>query len=116
VGKGQRQKSVQKKGSGASGLIKWVIILAVVGAAGYGISQMSSVAFDEDDIKVVNFQSLNSSQKQKALETANSARCTCGCGLGLAQCVSTDPNCPIRESNIERIKGMVRDAMSPSTD
>ena len=94
--------------------MKWVVIAAVLAAAVYGLSQMSSVAFDEDDIRVVNFQGLSSRQKQVALEAANNARCTCGCGLGLAQCVSTDPNCPIRESNIDRIKGMVREAMTAS--
>ena len=113
MGKGQRQNRGQRKRSG-SGWLTWVIVAAVVGAAGYGISQMSNVAFDEDDIKVVNFQGLTASQKQTALEDANAARCSCGCGLGLAQCVSTDPSCPIREPNIERIKGMVRSAMSSS--
>jgi hypothetical protein len=116
VGKSQRQKGAQKKKSRGSGILTWVAIAAVVGGIGYGISQMSSVAFDEDDIRVVNFQGLTAKQKQQALEAANAARCSCGCGLGLAQCVSTDPNCPIRETNIERIKGMVRDAMSPASD
>jgi hypothetical protein len=115
VGKAQRQKGSQKrKGSSASGALKWIVVVAALAAAGYGLSQMSSVAFDEDDIRVVNFQGLSSKQKQQALEAANNARCTCGCGLGLAQCVSTDPNCPIRESNIDRIKGMVREAMTSS--
>jgi hypothetical protein len=113
VGKAQRQKGGQRKGS-SSGWLTWVVVAVVVGAAGYGVSQMSGVAFDEDDIKVVNFQGLTADQKQTALEEANAARCTCGCGLGLAQCVSTDPSCPIREPNIERIKGMVRTAMSSS--
>ncbi len=112
MGKGQRQKGGQRKSSGGSGWLMWVIVAVVVGGAGYGISQMSNVAFDEDDIKVINFQGLTADQKQTALEEANAARCTCGCGLGLAQCVSTDPNCPIREPNIERIKGMVRTAIS----
>ena len=110
MGKAQRQRGPQKKKGGGAAVVKWVAIVAVLGGIGYGVSQMSSVAFDEDDIKVVNFQGLTSKQKQQALEAANSARCSCGCGLGLAQCVSTDPNCPIRESNIERIKGMVRAA------
>ncbi len=113
MGKGQRQKGGLRK-SGGSGWLAWVIVAAVIGAAGYGVSQMSSVAFDEDDIKVVNFQGLTADQKQTALEEANAARCSCGCGLGLAQCVSTDPNCPIREPNVERIKGMVRTALSSS--
>lgn len=114
MGKSQRQKVAQRKKSRGSGIVMWVAIAAVVGGIGYGISQMSNIAFDEDDIKVVNFQGLSAKQKQQALEAANEARCSCGCGLGLAQCVSTDPSCPIREPNIERIKGMVREAMSSS--
>jgi hypothetical protein len=111
VGKSQRQKGPRKKGGGAW---KIVAVVALVAAAGYGLTQMSGVAFDEDDIKVVNFQGLTPKQKNTALEEANAARCSCGCGLGLAQCVSTDPNCPIRDGNIERIKGMVRSAASAS--
>ena len=112
MGKERRQKGAQKKRKGPSGLLGWIMLGAVVLAIGYGLTQMSSVAFDEDDIKVVNFQGLTTKQKQRALEAANSARCSCGCGLGLAQCVSTDPNCPIREGNIDRIKGMVREAIT----
>lgn len=97
-------------------MVTWVIVLAIAAAALYGLTHMSGVAFDEDDIKVVNFQGLTDRQKQAALEEANAARCTCGCGLGLAQCVSTDPNCPIRDSNIDRIKGMVRSAATSSSD
>jgi hypothetical protein len=114
VGKAQRKKGTQKKRRGRSALFTWIAVIAVAVAAVYGLSQMSNVAFDEDDIAVVNFQGLTSAQKQSALEEANAARCSCGCGLGLAQCVSTDPNCPIRDSNIERIRGMVRSAMSSS--
>ncbi|HUR34852.1 MAG TPA: hypothetical protein VM032_13715 [Vicinamibacterales bacterium] len=114
MGKAQRQKGTQKKSRGTSGWLGWLMLAAVVVAAGYGLSQMSGVAFDEDDIKVVNFQGLTAKQKQTALEAANGARCSCGCGLGLAQCVSTDPNCPIREPNIEKIKSMVREAMASS--
>lgn len=112
MGKERRQKGTQKKRKGTSGILGWIMLGAVVLAVGYGVTQMSSVAFDEDDIKVVNFQGLTSKQKQRALEAANSARCSCGCGLGLAQCVSTDPSCPIREGNIDRIKGMVREAIT----
>ena len=114
MGKGQRQQSKQKKSKSWSSMLTWLAVIAVAGAAIYGISQMSNVAFDEDDIQVVNFQGLTDKQRQSALEAANAARCTCGCALGLAQCVSTDPNCPIRDSNIERIKGMVRTAASTS--
>jgi hypothetical protein len=113
VGKAQRQqKGSPRKRKGTAGYLGWALAAVVVGLAAFGLSQMSSVAFDEDDIKVVNFQGLSSKQRQTALEAANEARCSCGCGLGLAQCVSTDPNCPIRESNIDKIKGMVRTAMA----
>lgn len=89
----------------------WVAVAAVVGLAGYGISQRSGVAYDENAIGVVNFAGLNEDQKLAALKTANAARCVCGCGLGLAQCVATDATCPIRETNINRIKDMVQAAM-----
>ncbi len=112
MGKAQRQKAPKKRGMKVT---TWIAGAVVVGLVGFGISQMSGVAFDEDDIKVVNFQGLSAGQKQKALEEANAARCSCGCGLGLAQCVSTDPNCPIRESNIEKIKGMVRSALTSTS-
>jgi hypothetical protein len=92
-----------------------MVVLVLGGAAVYGVSHMSGVAFDAGAIKVVSFEGLTAGQRQHALEAANAARCTCGCGLGLAQCVSTDPNCPIRESNIERIKGMVRTAAGSSS-
>ena len=90
--------------------ITWLVAAGVIGAAGYGLSEMSGVAFNERAIRVVDFSFLNARQKQAALVAANNARCDCGCGLGLAQCVATDSTCPIREPNIERIKTMVRDA------
>jgi hypothetical protein len=73
---------------------------------------MSFIAYDEDDIVAVSFSGLSDGQKRDALEAANAARCTCGCGMTLAQCVSTDMTCPIRDSNIEKIKTMVRTAMA----
>ena len=93
-------------------LTTWAVILAVVGLAGYGLSQMSGIAYGEDDIRAVNFSALNEQQKQSALESANAARCTCGCGMGLAQCVSTDMTCPIRDGNIEKIRAMVQVAQA----
>ena len=76
----------------------------------FGLSQMSNVAYDEDDIGVVSFADLSSGQKRTALEAANAARCPCGCGMTLAQCVSTDSTCPLRQTNIDRIRGMVTQA------
>jgi len=91
---------------------KWAIGLALVAGIGYFLSQSAGVAFDEKAIGVVNFDDLAPAKKKAALREANAARCTCGCGLGLAECVSTDKTCPIRDKNIERIKTMVREASS----
>jgi hypothetical protein len=90
--------------------IKWTIGLALVAGLGYLVSQSSDVPFNERAIGVVNFSDLSPKARKAALKAANDARCSCGCGLGLAECVSTDKTCPIRESNIERIRAMVRDA------
>src|SRR3954451_16734448 len=94
----------------APAFVKWIVVAAVLGLAGYGISQMSNIAYGDNDIKVVDFSPLDASQKRQALEAANRARCSCGCGMTLSQCVATDSTCPIRESNVERIKTMVNDA------
>jgi hypothetical protein len=90
--------------------LKWTIGLALAGGVVYFISESAGVPYDERAIGVVNFSDLSPKGRKAALKAANAARCTCGCGLGLAECVSTDKTCPIRESNIERIRGMVRDA------
>lgn len=92
--------------------VTWGAVIVVGGLIVYGLSQVSPIAWDEDDIRVVNFSSLNDKQKRSALTAANTARCSCGCGMNLAQCVATDMTCPIRESNIETIKGMVRTAQA----
>jgi hypothetical protein len=98
-----------------SRLITWLTIAAVVGLVGYGLSQLSSVAYTDQDIKVVDFSSLDATQRRSALEAANRARCTCGCGMTLAQCVATDSTCPVREGNIDRIKVMVQQAARPTS-
>lgn len=102
----------RKKAKTRARIVRWSIGLAVLALAVWGLSNVSTIAYDEDDIKVVRFDLLDADQKQTALEAANRARCTCGCGMTLAQCVSTDMTCPVREGNIEKIKGMVRDAMA----
>ena len=107
---GQSKKPKPRKAAGRSKLVKWVVIAAVVGGIGYGISQMSTIAYGEAEIKVVDFSGLDAAQKRSALEAANAARCTCGCGMTLAQCIATDSTCPIRETNVDKLKGMVRDA------
>ena len=93
-------------------LLKWTVGLALVGGIGYAVSQSAGVPYDENAIGVVNFSDLSPKGRKAALKAANEARCSCGCNLGLAECVSTDKTCPIREGNIERIKTMVRDASS----
>ena len=93
--------------------MKWIGGLAVGGLLVYGLSQLSFVAYGESDIAVVDFSSLSRSEKRTALEAANRARCTCGCGLTLAQCVATDPTCPLREGNIVKINTMVERAREP---
>jgi hypothetical protein len=90
--------------------LKWTAVLAVVGLVGYAASQMDGVAYGERELGVVNFSDLSSTGKRSALKAANLARCTCGCGMTLAQCVATDSTCPVRESNIDRIRTMVKEA------
>ena len=90
--------------------VGWVVALLAIGGVGYGLSELSGVAYNEDAIRVVDFSPLTARQKRAALVAANNARCNCGCGMGLAQCVATDSTCPIREPNIDKIKTMARDA------
>ena len=94
----------------SSKLVTWVVAIGAAALVVYGVSQMSSVAYSDKDLAVVDFSDLNSKEKRTALEAANSARCTCGCGMTLAQCVATDSTCPLRDGNITRIRGMVAQA------
>jgi hypothetical protein len=71
---------------------------------------MSNIAYGEREIKVIDFSGLESAKKREVLEAANAARCTCGCGMTLAQCIATDSTCPIRETNVDKLKAMVSDA------
>ena len=106
---GQAKKPRPRK-SAAPKLVKWIVAAAVLGAAGYGLSQMSNIAYGDAEIKVIDFSGLDARQKRDALEAANAARCNCGCGMTLAQCVATDSTCPIRQDNVDKIKKMVNDA------
>ena len=92
-------------------LLKWAGATAVLALLVYAVSQTSGVAYNDVNIAVVDFSVLNQAQKVSALRAANAARCTCSCGMTLAQCVATDSTCPMRTDNIERIKGMVDEAM-----
>ena len=64
--------------------------------------------FTDRDLREVDFSALTEEQKKEVLDHANEGRCTCGCGMGLAQCVATDSTCPLRNSNIERIRSLVQ--------
>ena len=107
---GQSKRPKPRKAAARSGLVKWIVAAAVLGGIGYGLSQMSNVAYGEREIKVIDFSGLDAGQKRGALEAANAARCNCGCGMTLAQCVATDSTCPIRDDNIAQIRRLVDDA------
>jgi len=106
---GQAKKPRPRK-SAAPKLVRWIVIAALMGAGGYGLSQMSNIAYGDAEIEVVDFSGLDAKQKRGALEAANAARCNCGCGMTLAQCVATDSTCPIRQDNVDKIRKMVNDA------
>jgi len=107
---GQAKRPRTRKTARRSSVRKWIVIAVVVAAIGYGLSQMSTIAYGEAEIKVVDFSGLDAAQKRHALEDANTARCTCGCGMTLAQCVATDSTCPVREDNIAQIRRIVDQA------
>ena len=100
---GAKRRAAKKR----SKAVKWTMALAAAALIGYGISQMSNVAYGERQLSMIDFSDLSAEQKHAALEEANEARCPCGCGMTLAQCVATDPNCPMRTDHITLIRGMV---------
>ena len=110
VRKADARKARRRGKSSVPGAVKWIVALAAVAAVVYAASQLSGVAYGEKELAIINFSALSASEKRTALQAANRARCTCGCGLGLAQCVATDSSCPIRDTNIDKIKAMVREA------
>ncbi len=107
---GQSKRPKARKSAGRSTLVTWLVAAAVIGGIGYGVSQMSNIAYGESEIKIIDFSGLDAKQKRGVLEAANAARCNCGCGMTMAQCIATDSTCPIRESNVDKLKAMVNDA------
>jgi hypothetical protein len=103
----------RRKARRSSKLLTWIVAAGAAALVVYGVSQMSSIAYSDKDLGVIDFSNLDSKEKRTALEAANTARCTCGCGMTLAQCVATDSTCPLRVGNIDRIKGMVAQAHTP---
>jgi hypothetical protein len=114
LGKGSRKRDRPKKTPGYITALKWAAGLSVVALMIYAAWDRAGVVYDAGDITVVDFSDLPSSSRRSALQAANRARCNCGCGMTLAQCVATDSTCPVRETNIERIRTMVRAARSGS--
>ena len=104
---GARQRLIRR----AKSIAITLGVLAAVGGLIYGLAR-PSIAYNERDLTDIDFTSLNAEQKRAALIEANADRCTCGCGMQLAQCVATDMTCPVRTSNITKIRGMVQKALS----
>jgi hypothetical protein len=100
---GSRRRAARR----SSRLLTWTVAIGAVALVAYGVSQMSNVAYGERQLTMIDFSDLSPAQKQAALEEANEARCTCGCGMTVAQCIVTDPTCPMRTDHIDRIRGMV---------
>jgi hypothetical protein len=111
--KGSRKFDRRSKSNALARALKWLFVLAGIGVVLYGVSRSAGVAYNERNIAVVDFSALTPAEKREALVAANSASCTCGCGMTLAQCVSTDTACPIRDENIKRIRAMVQTADKP---
>jgi hypothetical protein len=88
-------------------LVKWVLGLSAIALVLYAFTHLSSVAYTDKDLGVVDFSTLDAAKKRTALESVNRTRCTCGCGMTLAQCVATDSTCPLREDNIAKIRNVV---------
>jgi len=110
---------------GSTKILIWIGGVALAVFLGYAVTQMGPGSgsgpslgmgmqrtgyYTDRDLREVDFSALTGEQKQEVLDHANEARCTCGCGLGLAQCVATDSTCPVRNSNIERIRSLVQQA------
>ena len=111
MSKASRQKLQERKKAGRLPTpIKGLVAAGVVALVVYGVSQLSTIAYTDRDIAVVDFSMLGPKEKNNALEAANRARCTCGCGMTLAQCVATDSTCPVRNDNIDKIKRIVEEA------
>ena len=108
-----KKKHGTKKARRRFTVLKWIVGVGVLALVVYGVSQTSGVPYTDREMGVVDFSSLDPKQKRTALVAANGGRCVCGCGMTLAQCVATDSTCPLRERNIDRVKGMVEQAREP---
>ena len=108
--KAVRSKPNRTKTARLPAPVKWLVTAGAVVLVVYGVSQMSSIAYTDREIAVVDFSMLSPKERHNALEAANRAHCTCTCGMTLAQCVATDSTCPVRNDNIDKIKRIVEEA------
>lgn len=123
-GKKYKHCCALKQGQRWSKTLIWIIGFAAAGLMGYGIAQFGSgngpsrsaristaspqrTYYTEADVPEVDFSELTGAQKEGVLGSINRVLCTCGCGLTLAQCVATDSTCPLRNSNINKIRAEV---------
>lgn len=105
-------------------LLQWAGIAVVLFAVGYGLSRTGSSEtvqyrtgasgvreripyYTVSDITEVDFSGMTEGQTKEVMDEANRLRCSCGCQMTLAQCIAIDRTCPIRSSNIVRLKGMI---------
>lgn len=106
---------------------RWISLGVVVFLIIYIISQISSREtsvgyqrtlnkglqrnsyYTDADIDDVDFSKLSAEQMERVLNKANNLQCTCGCRMTLAKCVAIDSTCPLRASNIERIRDFVKE-------
>ncbi len=66
--------------------------------------------FYEDFPGMDTAASLPNDKRKQVINKANQERCSCDCGYTLASCLKVDLNCPLRESNLTKVKEMLRDA------
>ena len=97
------RKAPRRGKSPVPGAVKWIVALGAIAAVAYGAMQMSGVAYGDNELGVINFSALSSSEKRVALRAANSARCTCGCGLTVAQCLVNDTSCDVSKGMAKKV-------------
>jgi len=88
-------------------VVALVVFLNWGGSGGSSLGAVGTTFYDESTLPFVDFSGLSQPAKEEVLEDINGRSCSCGCGLTLAQCVVTDPNCPLRASNIEQIRELI---------
>lgn len=95
--------------------LKWYGGAVILLVTGYLIFRNSNggpqeiIYYNDIDIEEVDFSKLGETQKRGVLDKVNKISCTCGCGMTLVQCVAIDSTCPLRSSNIDQIRDLVKE-------